>query len=415
MRKGGSVADTILIVEDEPSVRQTFTEWLRQDLPEADVVTATDAESALTLANQRQIDVAILDWNLGAGSHGLQLLEDLHVFQPDLVAILVTGYADKATPLDALRLGVRDYFDKNQHLTREKFVASVRKQLQRLRPVKRERLVQKQLQAFRSAVERALPLVQTATALRDSVPLETTVKSLFDALRHGTQASAGLLILRTYQEHDQPPEQWLILDHQGQAVKPTGFHYASSLAAAVAFQQPEAMRTEVQSFRGQTGLQLTDLEARHRYVLTQALNLGPSTTAVIELFDKRQNGALVPFEMSDQQFLQAIMPCLGNGLKRTFQEQEAQALLLDALGQALHTTKQMDQSFSAPPEEVLQQVREGLADSMVSSVPGPEFRQIAERLERLAEKHGPAAVKFCTQMLGETEKLLDTVSGLGEG
>ena len=33
-----------------------------------------------------------------------------------IVAILVTGFAHQATPLDALRMGVRDYLDKNQDL-----------------------------------------------------------------------------------------------------------------------------------------------------------------------------------------------------------------------------------------------------------------------------------------------------------
>jgi DNA-binding response OmpR family regulator len=33
-------------------------------------------------ANRGPIDLAVLDWNLGAGNDGLQLLEDLCVFNP---------------------------------------------------------------------------------------------------------------------------------------------------------------------------------------------------------------------------------------------------------------------------------------------------------------------------------------------
>ena len=85
------------------------------------------------------IDLAVLDWNLGAGNDGLQLLEDLVLFNPDVVAIMVTGFAHQATPLDAMRMGVRDYLDKNQDLNRDTFLAAVRKQLDHIRPAKRQR------------------------------------------------------------------------------------------------------------------------------------------------------------------------------------------------------------------------------------------------------------------------------------
>src|SRR2546421_561910 len=151
-------ADTVLIVDDEESVRRTFQEWLaRRRLPRA-VLAAADAEAALRLANQRPIDLAILDWNLGAGNDGLQLLEDLSVFQPNVVAILVTGYAHQATPLAALRMGVRDYLDKNQDLNRDTFLASVRKQLSKIVPAKHHRELHASLAAFRGAVEKVLPL-----------------------------------------------------------------------------------------------------------------------------------------------------------------------------------------------------------------------------------------------------------------
>src|SRR5207248_8992487 len=129
-----------------------------------------DAEEALLLANQQPIDLAILDWNLGAGADGLHLLQDLTFFHPDIVAILVTGYAQQATPLDAMRMGVRDYLDKNHDLDRPTFLKAVRKQLDHVRPAKRERRLHRSLVAFREAVEKVLPLVGAAAALNDPVP-----------------------------------------------------------------------------------------------------------------------------------------------------------------------------------------------------------------------------------------------------
>src|SRR6266568_2802107 len=138
-------AETILIVDDEEPVRRTFQEWLAGSGLPCDVLVAADAEAALRLANRRPIDLAVLDWNLGAGNDGLRLLEDLSVFHPDIVAILITGYAHQATPLDAMRMGVRDYLDKNQDLDRNTFLAAVRKQLDQIHPARRERRLHQML------------------------------------------------------------------------------------------------------------------------------------------------------------------------------------------------------------------------------------------------------------------------------
>src|SRR5262249_37531658 len=114
--------EVVLIVDDEEPVRRTFREWLSGAGLGCRVLTAADAEAALALADDQRVDLALLDWNLGAGTHGLQLLEDLTEFNPDVVAILITAYADQATPLDAMRKGVRDYLDKNRDLNRDTFL-----------------------------------------------------------------------------------------------------------------------------------------------------------------------------------------------------------------------------------------------------------------------------------------------------
>src|SRR6516164_5111192 len=190
--------ETVLIVDDEHAIRKTFQEWLEGADLGCHILSALDAEAALQQANQHNIDLAILDWNLGAGNDGLHLLEDLYLFNPDVVAIMITGYAHQATPLDAMRMGVRDYLDKNQDLNRETFLKAVRRQLDRIRPAKRERLFHRSLVSFREAVEKVLPLVRSAAALTEPVPLPEAVRSLFRFLLRTTRAADGVLIARTY-------------------------------------------------------------------------------------------------------------------------------------------------------------------------------------------------------------------------
>src|SRR5205809_881067 len=80
MPDSAALTETVLIVDDEEPVRRTFSEWLESAGLPCRILSAADAESALVQANQHIIDLAILDWNLGAGNHGLQLLEDLYPF-----------------------------------------------------------------------------------------------------------------------------------------------------------------------------------------------------------------------------------------------------------------------------------------------------------------------------------------------
>src|SRR5438477_12759700 len=206
------MTDTVLIVDDEEPVRRTFQEWLASAGLDVRVFAVGDAESALLVANEQPIDLAVLDWNLGSGSDGLRLLEDLVEFHPDIVAILVTGYAHQATPLDALRMGVRDYLDKNHDLDRETFLAAVKRQLDRIGPAKRARQLHERLAAFRGAVEKVLPLVQSAATLNDPVPLPEAVRNLFRFLQRTTRARAGVLLIRSHDTSRLPAETYHAYD-----------------------------------------------------------------------------------------------------------------------------------------------------------------------------------------------------------
>ena len=57
MPSGLESADTVLIVDDEESVRKTFWEWLESANLGCRILSAADAESALVQANQTRIDI----------------------------------------------------------------------------------------------------------------------------------------------------------------------------------------------------------------------------------------------------------------------------------------------------------------------------------------------------------------------
>ena len=235
--------ETVLIVDDEDGVRRTFVEWLHA-APNVRVLAAADAEAALRHANAEPIDLAVLDWNLGSGSDGLRLLEDLVEFRPDVVAILVTGFANQATPLDALRMGVRDYLDKNQDLNRETFLAAVERQLALVRPAKRQRELNQSLASFRQAVEVALPLVRSAAALNDPVPLPAAsfdVVMCCDVIEHLPDPARFVADFRRLLK----PGGWLLLSFGPPWYHPHGKHMWVKLPGwwtHLLFPRPAVMR-----------------------------------------------------------------------------------------------------------------------------------------------------------------------------
>src|SRR4051794_35970089 len=227
------VGEIVLVVDDEEPVRRTFREWLEGAKLGIRILTAADAESALRLANEQPIDLAVLDWALGAGEDGLQLLQDLYAFHPNVVAILVTGFAAQATPLDAMRMGVRDYLDKNHDLNPTTFLNAVRKQLNHIRPARRERHLHQGLLAFRTAVEQVLPLVQASAALQDPVPLPEAVRHLFRFLLSTTGGRDGVLLARSYDPARDPAEVYKVYDAAGQPVEGPLAPFARSVAGSV--------------------------------------------------------------------------------------------------------------------------------------------------------------------------------------
>src|SRR5688572_12499501 len=265
-------AETVLIVDDEESVRRTFREWLAE--LGCTTLTAADAESALQLANQHPIDLAILDWNLGAGDDGLQLLEDLAVFHPDIVAIMVTGYANQATPLDAMRMGVRDYLDKNHDLSRDTFLSAVRKQLEHIRPAKRARRLHQSLAAFREAVEKVLPLVQSAAALNDPVPLPEAIRGLVRFLMQVTHARDGVLFVRHYDASREPAETCRVYDAQGKALEVPLAPFNRSVAGTAVSMQEVCMMNDLARA---SGIELQTFERGHKSLLAAPLSVAAGT------------------------------------------------------------------------------------------------------------------------------------------
>jgi ActR/RegA family two-component response regulator len=402
----GRMPETVLIVDDEDGVRRTFVEWLT-GVPGVRVLAAADAEAALLHANCEPIDLAVLDWNLGSGSDGLRLLEDLVEFRPDIVAILVTGFANQATPLDALRMGVRDYLDKNQDLNRDTFLAAVERQLVRVRPAKRQRELNQRLADFRRAVEAALPLVRGAAALNDPVPLPAAIHALFRFLLRTTGAADGALLVRQLADGRDESAAYTA---DGTRLPTPAVPFSRSLAASVVNLPAPAVMTDF-SVEALGGVELLPFEHHRTTILAVPLRVGAGTHVVLELFDKQ------PFTDDDRRLAAAAADIGAELLRQALAERHTSQLLADAVEAALSAGDAVSRAIDGPtaadgpPAAVLATLKAGLSADANAVTDADTGLRLVEAVRVLAVRHGPPAVDHCVTLVADLTRLLDALTG----
>ena len=135
--------EKILIVNDEPIICDNLKHILEEE--NYDTIVDRDGRNALNILKQESVDLVFLDLNLPEMS-GLDILVRMKQWDPDLLVIIITGYASVASAVRALKLGAYDYIKKpfkadviklivrlsleTQHLKRE--VSTLKKQTEDL-------------------------------------------------------------------------------------------------------------------------------------------------------------------------------------------------------------------------------------------------------------------------------------------
>ena len=101
------MADTILVVDDEPSIRLAVV----RAFADLTVREAETCAQALDLAREAYPDLCILDQKLPDGS-GIELVAKLKGIDPDLPVVLLTGHGSVDLAVEALKVGVADFLEK---------------------------------------------------------------------------------------------------------------------------------------------------------------------------------------------------------------------------------------------------------------------------------------------------------------
>ncbi|MCK6484917.1 MAG: sigma-54 dependent transcriptional regulator [Phycisphaerae bacterium] len=100
---------SILVVDDEFSVRDSLYNWFRKD--GFDVIAVESAADALRVAQEKHIDVALVDIKM-PGMDGIELQARVNAIDPTITVIIITAFATVETAVQALKQGAFDYVTK---------------------------------------------------------------------------------------------------------------------------------------------------------------------------------------------------------------------------------------------------------------------------------------------------------------
>ena len=112
-----AIRPAILVVDDDPGLRESFRLILED---EYEVLDVPDGAQALDIVRSYQVDLVLLDIRL-PGMDGLEVLERIKALDDQLDVILVTAVKTVRTAVSAMKLGALDYltkpFDEEEVLT----------------------------------------------------------------------------------------------------------------------------------------------------------------------------------------------------------------------------------------------------------------------------------------------------------
>jgi two-component system response regulator PilR (NtrC family) len=164
----------VLVVDDEPSMRQMLSIALRREGYQ--VTAVDDGRAALATLEEGAVDVVVTDVRMPEFS-GVDLLREAKRVDPAISVIMMTAYGSKETVLEALRLGATDYVEKTHNL-KDELALRIRKELDRKRLQQENVLLKRTLQSshqFSNIIGSSDPMLALFQLVETIAPTSSTV------------------------------------------------------------------------------------------------------------------------------------------------------------------------------------------------------------------------------------------------
>jgi two-component system response regulator PilR (NtrC family) len=168
-----TVKPRVLVVDDEPSMRDMLRIVLRRD--GYDVVVAEGGKEAIAHIHDSPFDVLLSDIRMPDAS-GVDVLRAAKAVNPEILAFMMTAFASTDTAVEAMRLGALDYFTKP--FSMDELRLKIRQQMETRRLKQENVLLKRALNSrheFSSILGRSEPMqsvfgtIQTVAATTSTV------------------------------------------------------------------------------------------------------------------------------------------------------------------------------------------------------------------------------------------------------
>ena len=140
----------ILVIDDEEFIRINLNDIFSQEGYKTDLVDS--GKVGLQSIKENNYDLAFLDINL-PDINGIEVLKEIKNIEPDLLVIVITGFASVESAVDAIKLGAYDYIKKPFKADAIKLITKLAfETIQLKRKVQKLELQQKELQGIDSII-----------------------------------------------------------------------------------------------------------------------------------------------------------------------------------------------------------------------------------------------------------------------
>ena len=109
LRTDGHPQATILVADDEPSMREMLSIVLEREGHR--VLLADGGRAAVELLRREPVDILVSDVRM-PDMNGVDVLREAKQVDPQMVGIMITAFASTESAVEALRLGAHDYLSK---------------------------------------------------------------------------------------------------------------------------------------------------------------------------------------------------------------------------------------------------------------------------------------------------------------
>ena len=164
-------APKALIVDDEPTICSACEKILSREGYR--VKTAYSGKQALSILEQESFDILFTDLKM-AEMGGMELLENLRSRFPDLVPVVITGYATIASAVETMKLGAFDYLPKP--FTPDEMAAVAKKAWdKRQKLIESRAIAQGEMPSFCGIVGKSPKIQEIFRMIRKVAPTSSTV------------------------------------------------------------------------------------------------------------------------------------------------------------------------------------------------------------------------------------------------